>query len=315
MIASGENGPPLARVEDVGVRFGEVVALERAALAVAPGEVVGLVGPNGAGKTTLLRVLATLLRPETGRAAVLGFDVVRRPLEVRRRIGYLPDFAGLYQDMRVVEYLRFFADANGLDRGRREAFVERALELSRLAGRAGDFVERLSRGMRAKLAFVGALAGDPPLLLLDEPLDGLDPLARSELLATLKGLRDEGRRGMLISSHMLLDLERICDRVLLIDRGRLLDEAPDAGAAGCSYLLRASGVGEESVERLEQIEGVRRVETAGDGGGLVLELTGVEAAPGVLVAIVEAGIEVLEWRPARSGLEERYRRAVEEGER
>ena len=140
----------VAGVVDLTVRFGATTALDRVAFDLAPGEVVGLVGPNGAGKTTLLRVLATLLLPSAGRAEVGGFDVVLRPFEVRRRIGYLPDFAGLYQDMRVSEYLRFFADANGLDLDSRAEFVERALATSQLEERADDFIEQLSRGMRGR---------------------------------------------------------------------------------------------------------------------------------------------------------------------
>jgi len=296
-----------AGVVDLTVRFGATTALDRVAFDLTAGEVVGLVGPNGAGKTTLLRVLATLLVPNGGRAEVLGFDVVRRPLEVRRRIGYLPDFAGLYQDMRVSEYLSFFADANGLDRESRADFVARALSRSELEDRAGDFIDQLSRGMRGKLAFAATLAGDPPLLLLDEPLSGLDPLARGNLRDTLSGLRDASRT-ILISSHMLSDLELLCDRVLLIDRGRLVEETPEEAV---SYDLELAGAGEGAAEQLEGIDAVRAVAAGGRPGAFALEIESASAAPSVLAAVVGLGLQVTIWKPTGGTLEDRFRRAVD----
>ena len=296
-----------AGVVDLTVRFGSTTALDRVAFALEAGEVVGLVGPNGAGKTTLLRVLATLLLPSGGRAEVLGFDVARRPLEVRRRIGYLPDFAGLYQDMRVSEYLRFFADANGLDRESRARFVEQALVASQLEERRGDFIEQLSRGMRGKLAFAATLAGDPPLLLLDEPLSGLDPLARGALRDNLSALRDE-HRTILISSHMLSDLELLCDRVLLIDRGRLVEEASEESIR---YELELADADSDAAERLAGIDSVLSVTPGPRPGVLILEIEAATAAPGVLAAVVTLGLEVMAWKPSGGSLEDRFRRAVD----
>jgi len=299
-----------AAVVDLTVRFGATTALDRVAFDLAPGEVVGLVGPNGAGKTTLLRVLATLLAPSGGRAEVMGFDVARRPVEVRRRIGYLPDFAGLYQDMRVVEYLRFFAAANGLDRAAGARFVERALRTSQLAERADDFIEQLSRGMRGKLAFAATLAGDPPLLLLDEPLSGLDPLARGSMRDTLAGLRGE-RRTVLVSSHMLSDLELLCDRVLLIDRGRLVEEPAGEDAGPVSYELALVGADADADARVAAIEDVLSATPGTRPGSLAILVSSAGAAPGVLRAIVALGLNVALWKPAGASLEDRFRRAVD----
>jgi ABC-2 type transport system ATP-binding protein len=302
----------VAGAVDLTMRFGSTTALDRVAFDLSAGEVVGLVGPNGAGKTTLLRVLATLLVPSAGRAEVLGFDVVRRPLEVRRRIGFLPDFAGLYQDMRVTEYLRFFADANGLDREHRTRFVEQALRTSQLEERAADFIEQLSRGMRSKLAFAATLAGDPPLLLLDEPLSGLDPLARGALRDTLSGLRDD-RRAILISSHMLSDLELLCDRVLLIDRGRLVEEAGDEPDRIATYELELAAVDDVAIEQLEGIVEVVSAARSTRPGTVTLDIEPASAAPEVLRAIVALGLEVLAWKPSGASLEDRFRRAVDRG--
>jgi ABC-2 type transport system ATP-binding protein len=314
-MAADPRTRPLAELFDVTVRFGSFTALDRVSFDVMPGEAVGLVGPNGAGKTTLLRVLATLLRPDGGRAEVAGHDVARQPRPVRHAIGYLPDFVGLYQDMRVVEYLRFFGDANGLGREAREEFVERALRMSGLADRAGDFIDQLSRGMRGKLAFVGVLAGDPPLLLLDEPLSGLDPLARTALRETLVGLRERDR-SILISSHMLADLERFCDRILFIDRGQLVDEPTADPAALRQYQLVLAAADPADAERLRGIDGVQNVDvsTGGADAGLVLELAEDATAPAVLAAIVAGGFQVELWAPLGRSLEDRFRRAVEGGE-
>jgi ABC-2 type transport system ATP-binding protein len=300
------RGKAVAGVVDLTVRFGATTALDRVAFDLAEGEVVGLVGPNGAGKTTLLRVLATLLVPTAGRAEVLGFDVVRRPLEVRRRIGYLPDFAGLYQDMRVTEYLGFFAAANGLDRESGARFIERSLQSSELEERAGDYIEQLSRGMRGKLAFAATLAGDPPLLLLDEPLSGLDPLARAAVRDNLSGLRDH-RRTILISSHMLSDLELLCDRVLLIDRGRLVEEAPEEAV---EYELELATADDEAVLRIGEIAAVTAVSRGSRAELLVLQIESTSAVPGVLAEIVAFGLEVTAWKPSGGSLEDRFRRAV-----
>jgi ABC-2 type transport system ATP-binding protein len=308
-MSAEQTQPPVVEALDVSVRFDRTTALDRVAFSIGQGEVVGLVGPNGAGKTTLLRVLATLLLPTGGRAEIDGFDVVRRPVQVRRRIGYLPDFAGLYQDMRVTEYLRFFADANDLDRDQRQAFVERALELSELGERADDFVEQLSRGMRGKLAFAATLAGDPPLLLLDEPLSGLDPLARTALRQTLSALRDD-RRTILVSSHMLSDLELLCDRILFINRGRLVEEPVDEGGGRVIYELELAELDDGDLDRLREVEGVLTVERGNKHSTAVLELADREAAPRALKAIVALDLSVLAWTPAEASLEDRFRRAV-----
>jgi ABC-2 type transport system ATP-binding protein len=279
---------------------------------VGKGSITGLVGPNGAGKTTLLRVLATLLVPTTGRAAVLGRDVVRQAQEVRSLIGYLPDSAGTYQDMRVDEYLKFFADAHGLDRKGFAAFRKQALDLSSLEDRARDFVENLSRGMLAKLSFVRALAGDPKLLILDEPLSNLDPVARSEMLRILEKLRSE-ERTILVSSHILTDLEKVCDRVLFLDRGRLLSE-PTIEDEAVTYEIRVSAAPEDVANRLGGLDGVASVSKTHEEDRFILRLASAAKAPVVLAAAVSAGLEVAEWKRASASLEERLVKAVARGE-
>jgi ABC-2 type transport system ATP-binding protein len=298
--------------EGLRVVFGKSAALDGLTLRVPRGIITGLVGPNGAGKTTLLRVLATALAPSAGSVFVAGFDPARQPREVRRRVGYLPDFMGLYQDMRVDEYLGFFADAYGLGAARRRAFVERALKLAKLEGRAQAFIEELSLGMRSRVAFARALAGDPELLLLDEPLSGLDPFAKADFVDTLRALRAEGRT-VLISSHQLDDLERLCDGVVFMDRGRAVEDAPRGGDRPVAYELELCSADPAIAERLAAVPGLSRVEPhPARSGAFAVELSSGTAPPAALRAIVLAGLDVASWRPHEASLEERLRRAVEE---
>jgi ABC-2 type transport system ATP-binding protein len=298
----------------LGVRFGGFTALDAVNLALEQGSITGLVGPNGAGKTTLIRILATLLRPTTGRAIVAGFDVVRRPQQVRARIGYLPDFAGIYLDMRVSEYLGFFADAHGLRRDAKRHFIERALKISNLADRREEFVENLSRGMRAKLTFVRALAGDPKLLLLDEPLSNLDPVARAEMLEIITGLRDDGAT-VLISSHILTDLEKVCDRAIFLARGRLVEEQGETQQAQrYGYRLKLVSTGVAPTETLLGIAGVVGVDRLEQADCWVVSISDRNAGPAVIRAIVESGLDVLEWATSSRSLEERLVSAVRRGE-
>jgi ABC-2 type transport system ATP-binding protein len=300
----------IVRTNGLCVRFGNRVALDGVTMRAARGAIVGLVGPNGAGKTTLLRVLATALVPSAGSALVAGFDPARRPREVRRRVGYLPDFMGLYQDMRVDEYLGFFADAYGLDAGRRRAFIARALEMTGLEDRAGAFIDELSLGMRSRVAFARALAGDPELLLLDEPLSGLDPFAKSDFVATLRKLRDQGTSA-LVSSHQLADLERLCDDVVLMDRGRVVGAGLAEVDRRPRYVIALAAA--ESADGLRSLACVARVEALpGRPGAFEVELTEGAAPAAALREIVLAGLDVAVWKPRETNLEDRLRRAVEE---
>ena len=313
---SVEAKTPVVVAESLGVRFGALHALDRVSFSLEGGAVVGLVGPNGAGKTTLIRVLATLLLPSSGRATVAGIDVGREPSVVRSLIGYLPDFPGLYQDMKVEEYLRFFADAHGLAPGPRKAFIAEALETSRLGDRAGSFIEELSRGMRAKLSFVRALAGDPRLLLLDEPLSNLDPVARGEIMEIITRQKAKGTC-VLVSSHLLSELEKICDRVLFIHGGKLIREPGEGEGTGESFLAvisAAAAVGAEAGRTLAALAGVRAVEEAGGERRFVVRLAPGADPADVLKAAVDAGLRIVEWRPVTPTLEERLVRAVKGGD-
>jgi ABC-2 type transport system ATP-binding protein len=202
-------------------RYGALVALDDLSLDLEPGDCFGFIGPNGAGKSTTMKILAGLLEPTSGFARVLGKDVAGNGDFVRRNIGYMPDFIGVYEDLRVVEYLEFFASAYGLPRKERKRVVGAVLELTDLKYKQDAFVDSLSRGMTQRLSLARVLVHDPPVLLLDEPASGLDPRARIEIRELLKELRRLGKT-IMISSHILSELGEFCNKLGIIERGKLI---------------------------------------------------------------------------------------------
>jgi ABC-2 type transport system ATP-binding protein len=202
-------------------RYDRTIAVAGIDLSIGEGEIYGLVGPNGAGKTTTLRMLATLLRPSAGRAEIAGWSVTRNPDEVRRVLGFMPDAFGVYDDMKVWEYLDFFARCYGLAPAGRRRIIADLLELVDLGDKRDAYVQTLSRGMQQRLCLAHALVHDPKVLLLDEPASGLDPRARVELRELLRELRSMGKT-IVISSHILPELEELCTSVAIVDRGQVL---------------------------------------------------------------------------------------------
>ena len=211
----------IVRTEGLVKRYATTVAVAGVDLDVEEGEIFGLVGPDGAGKSTTFRILATLLQPSAGVAEIAGWSVTRNPDQVRRVLGFMPDVFGVYDDMKVWEYLDFFGRCYGLSAAQRRRTIGDLLELVDLADRRDDYVQHLSRGMEQRLCLAHALVHDPQVLVLDEPASGLDPRARVELRELLRELRSLGKT-ILISSHILPELEELCTSVAIVDRGRVL---------------------------------------------------------------------------------------------
>jgi ABC-2 type transport system ATP-binding protein len=211
----------MIKVQDLTKSYGGHLALQGVTLEVEAGDMFGLIGPNGAGKTTLIRILATLLQPNRGSASVDGHDVTKQPGKIRRMIGYMPDFFGVYEELKVREYLEFFASTYGIRGAKRKATVDGVLDLTDLSGKRESLISTLSRGMQQRLGLARVLVHDPKILFLDEPASGLDPRARIEIRALLKELRNMGKT-ILISSHILADLADLCNKIGLIERGKLL---------------------------------------------------------------------------------------------
>jgi ABC-2 type transport system ATP-binding protein len=208
-------------IEDLTKTYGAHRALDHVSFQVEAGDMFGLIGPNGAGKTTLIRILSTLLQPTAGHAKVAGHSVTREAAEVRRLIGYMPDFFGVYEELKVREYLEFFASTYGIKGAKRKSTVDGVLELVDLTEKRDALIAALSRGMQQRLGLARVLVHDPQVLFLDEPASGLDPRARIEIRALLKELRKMGKT-ILISSHILADLADLCNKIGLIERGKLL---------------------------------------------------------------------------------------------
>jgi ABC-2 type transport system ATP-binding protein len=211
----------MIETHDLTKMYGELYALNRLNLTLQQGDVYGFIGPNGAGKTTTMRILATLLNPSWGEATVCGYSIYTGSKEIRRVIGYMPDFFGVYDDMKVIEYLEFFASAYRIKGAARRKICEEVLELVDLTYKRDALVTSLSRGMTQRLGLARTLLHDPQVLLLDEPASGLDPRARIEMRALLKELRNMGKT-ILVSSHILPELADICNKIGIIEQGCLL---------------------------------------------------------------------------------------------
>jgi ABC-2 type transport system ATP-binding protein len=303
---------PIIETRAIVKRYDQELAVAGVDLVVESGEIYGLVGPNGAGKTTIMRILATLLAPTAGDVRVCGIDALAEPVEVRRRIGYMPDFYGVYDDLRAWEYLDFFARCYGVPAARRATMVGELLEIVGLTDKRNAYVETLSRGMRQRLCLAHTLVHDPQLLILDEPASGLDPRARVEVREILRALRDMGKT-ILVSSHILPELGELCTAVGIIDRGHLLrsgriddierslrasamlriDLLSEAEAA-IAWLGTDRRVGD--VLRGEPSGGVSRLELSFDGGA--------DDQADLLRRMVQAGHAVAAFSQATSGLEE-----------
>jgi ABC-2 type transport system ATP-binding protein len=214
----------MIKTQDLTKVYGELRAINNLTLDLAEGDLFGFIGPNGSGKTTTMRILATLLQPTWGEATICDYSIYTHPKEIRRLIGYMPDFFGVYDDMKVIEYLEFFAAAYRIKGAKRRKVCDEVLDLVDLGYKREAFVTSLSRGMTQRLGLARVLLHDPQVLLLDEPASGLDPRARIEIRGLLKELRKLGKT-IMVSSHILPELADICNKVGIIERGVLLVNA------------------------------------------------------------------------------------------
>ena len=289
-------------------RYGRVKALDGLELNVPAGAIYGLIGQNGAGKTTTIRVLATLMMPDDGEAYVAGVDVLRRPEEVRRLMGYMPDFFGVYDDLKVSEYLEFYASLQGVHGKAAASLRDNLLELVDLAHKRDDYVEGLSRGMQQRLCLARALMHDPQVLLLDEPASGLDPVARVEMRELLKELGRMGKT-ILISSHILSELADLCTHVGMMAAGRMVREGPVDEvlriAERPGYRLRVLRDVERAASILQGVPGVAAVSVESEGIRFHCD-GGAEGAARALAQVVAADIPVIRFAEIEGSLESTF---------
>jgi len=211
----------IIEIDGLSKQYGALTALNNLSLNVNEGEVVGFIGPNGAGKTTTMRILTTLLRPTMGQAWVAGYSVTEQAREVRKVIGYMPDFFGVYEDMKTWEYLDFFAACYDVPINDRQILMNDLLSLVDLGHKKNEYVENLSRGMKQRLCLARTLAHDPKVLILDEPASGLDPRARIEMRELLRELKNMGKT-IFFSSHILSEVADICTNIAILEAGKLV---------------------------------------------------------------------------------------------
>ena len=298
----------MLEVQNLRKEYGGLTAVKGVSFSLQPGDIFGFIGSNGAGKTTTIRMIATLLEPTSGTAVLNGHDVRKDPMAVRRMIGYMPDFFGLYDDVKVWEYLDFFAAIYEVPVRERPAIIDNVLELTDLTVKKDAFVQSLSRGMQQRLCLARCLVHDPKLLLLDEPASGLDPRARAELKELIVEL---GRMGkiVIVSSHILPELADFCNTVGIIERGEMLafgevdkivrDLHPTRALE--ARLLRDPSIAAEVVAKLP---GVLAAVTKGESG-IRIDFNGdPEAQAEVVRALVQGGHGVLDFREEQADLED-----------
>lgn len=305
-------GVPAVQTTDLTRMYGSMVALSSLNLTVNRGDLFGFIGSNGAGKTTTLRILATFLAPSSGKAEVLGHDVVKDADAVRHAIGYMPDFFGVYKDMEVTEYLDFFGACYKIPSAQREKTVNDVLELVGLSEKRGALIGALSRGMQQRLGLARVLIHDPQLLLLDEPASGLDPRARIEMMAILQELQRLGKT-IIISSHILSELQTLCNRVAIIEKGKLIYAGPVQGVRdqmsnGQVYWVTVSG---DSAKALEILKGRPEVQEVAPTDGQLKVTFANDVDPGFLAeALVQGGVRIKGLWEDELGLEEVFLRVT-----
>jgi ABC-2 type transport system ATP-binding protein len=294
--------------------YGDYAAVRDVSFQVEPGQIVGFLGPNGAGKSTTMRILAGYLTATSGRARIDGLDVFWKPLEVRRRIGYMPESCPLYPEMRVAEYLRFRAGIKGLHGRQASRRVEQVLQRCWVDDVRGQLIGTLSKGYRQRVGLADALVADPPVLILDEPTAGLDP---SQIRETRVLIRELGERHtVLLSTHILSEVEMTCDHVIIINRGVVAESGPIAGLAqraGQQAVLIAELGGNVDGAAVRRLIDVDRAETQALADGVRLRIP--TKNPATLAAklaalAVEQGWQVRELRPQQQTLEDLFVRIV-----
>ena len=295
----------MIRVTELTKDYGSRRALHGLTFETQQGEVVGFLGPNGAGKTTTMRILTSYMPPTSGEATVAGYDVITESLEVRKRVGYLPETVPLYNDMVVFDYLKFMADLRHIPEV--DDRVGEALEMVGMLDRASGYIGSLSKGMRQRIGLAQALLHRPEVLILDEPTIGLDPGQTVEVRNLIREIGKE--RTVLLSTHILSEAQQICDRVLIINKGKIVvEDTPEnlqSRLVGAErVILRVRGETDELAVKISKIKGVQNTKPNKDGTIEFQFLPAQDVRPSVAKTIIESGYDLLEMRQVGLSLEE-----------
>ena len=296
----------MIETRDLTKKYDELFAVKSLSIKLDKGDVFGFIGPNGAGKTTTMRMLATLLNPTWGEAYVGGYSIYTKPKEIRRMIGFMPDFFGVYDDMKVIEYLEFFAAAYRINGQQRRKVCHDVLELVGLGYKRDALATSLSRGMNQRLGLARVLLHDPQVLLLDEPASGLDPRVRIEIRHVIKRLGEMGKT-IMVSSHILPELADMCNKIGIIEKGELKEnsEVHDLiKRVRPQVILRIAvvGAGEGAAKLLEQHSAVEKVEPV-DGQLVVTLKNGVHEYSDLATMLVTSGQKLTMFKEDELNLE------------
>jgi ABC-2 type transport system ATP-binding protein len=298
--------------------YGERWAIRDVAFQARQGEILGFLGPNGAGKTTTMRILSGFLAPTSGRASVAGYDVVEKPLDAKRHLGYLPEVVPLYEEFTTREYLTFVARLKQVERRTIPDAVDRAMTLCGVTDVADRLIRNLSRGYRQRVGLAHAIVHDPAVLILDEPTSAMDPRQIVEIRNVIKGLR--GNHTIILSTHILPEATAVCDRVIIINEGKIaaVDTYEQLAArlrSSEKTLLRVARPGPDVTSRLSRIPGVLHITPGGGTGEVVVEAgLGKDVREQVARTVVEGGWGLLELRPLAMSLEDVFLRLVTQEE-
>lgn len=295
----------MIQVSNLTKDYGTRRAIDGLNFEAQQGEITGFLGPNGAGKTTTMRILTGYMPPSDGTATIAGYDVVQESLEVRKRVGYLPETVPLYTEMTVFDYLKFMADLRHIPNA--EDVVEETLEMVGLLDRAGGFIGNLSKGMRQRIGLAQALLHRPEVLILDEPTIGLDP---AQIIEVRNLIREIGKeRTVLLSTHILSEAQQLCDRILIINKGKIVaEDTPKnlqsrlAGAQRVQLTLRGDAA--RAAETIGRLGGVQAVSIQNENSLEFQYDTQDDIRPAVARAVIEAKLDLLEMRAASLSLEE-----------
>lgn len=299
----------MIKTVDLTKKYGDQFAVSSIELDLQKGDLFGFIGPNGAGKTTTMRIISTLLQPSWGEAYVDGNSIYTNPKEIRRLVGYMPDFFGVYDDMKVIEYLEFFAAAYRIKGKKRREVCEEMLEIVDLAFKRDAFANTLSRGQTQRLGLARVMLHDPQVLLLDEPLSGLDPRARIDMRNLLRRLGNTGKT-IIVSSHILPELADICNKIGIIDRGVMnvngaVTDVMKQLRKSIVLIVRVAGEMDGAASLLQQLEIVDSIETDSDTIRVTLH-EGVEDYSEVPTQLVQNGHRILEFREDELNLESAF---------
>lgn len=295
----------MIRVEGLTKDYGARRAIDNLYFDAGKGEILGFLGPNGAGKTTTMRILTGYMPPTSGKAEIAGYDIIEQSLEVRKRVGYVPETVPLYPDMTVYDYLKFMADIRRISNA--EDRIDDVLDLLNMGDRAEGYIGNLSKGMRQRIGLAQAILHEPEVLILDEPTIGLDP---AQIIEVRNLIRELGRiHTVLLSTHILSEAQQVCNRVMIINKGRIVaEDTPErlqsrlTGSQRVAVKVRGDSDGLDEI--VSPLPGISRLSVKADGELEFETLPGQDPRPDVARVLVNAGFDLLEMKPVGLSLEE-----------